>query len=47
MWRGEGGVGVWRGGFSVWRSDLLTSLDPDLDDGPEPCHVLQENHPTG
>lgn len=29
------------------ESDLLTSLDPDLDDRPEPGHVLQENHPTG
>lgn len=43
---GAGSVRGW-GGVRSLESDLLTSLDPDLDDGPEPGHVLQENHPTG
>lgn len=45
MW--IGGVSRPRGGVRSLESDLLTSLDPDLDDGPEPGHVLHKNHPTG
>lgn len=43
--RGAGG----RDQETGWSSEshLLTSLDPDLDDGPEPGHVLQEDDPTG
>lgn len=44
--RGAGSVRGW-GRVRSLESDLLTSLDPDLDDRPEPGHVLQENHPTG
>lgn len=48
--RKEAMVGEWADnitGIRMWLSDLLTSLDPDLDNGPESCHVLQKNHPTG
>lgn len=28
-------------------SDLLTSFDSDLNDGPETGHILQQNHMAG
>lgn len=33
--------------ISFYRSDLLTSFDFDLNDGPEAGHILQQNHMAG